>query len=171
MEGTKLSGCRARQATDRRRGKDRCQPKPWTSQPRSSVGLKPSSRTAPPRRAKAEPADEAMKCLFVSNIGNDIVGAAEIVQDRPQTFRLVGFRVSSEWCHTSVPSRLLRDVHDFCWRQGGLILAMESGVAPPWVLCVLNHCGFRYARTTESSGRKVMEFTVTSRRLQGSSLA
>lgn len=101
-----------------------------------------------------------MEHLFVSNIGGENVGVARVVEDRPGEARIVLFRVASEWCHTSVPKRLLRDIHEFCQERDCRTLSLEPGATPPWMSLVLERCGFRVLRRKESSGRKALEFRV-----------
>jgi hypothetical protein len=84
----------------------------------------------------------AMKHLFVSKVGDLMVGFVHLVEDGPQAARVTVIRVAVEWSHTSVPVRLMRTVHSYCRSRGFLTLTLEASAVPRSVLRALNRGGF-----------------------------
>ena len=86
---------------------------------------------------------ERMESLFVSKIGSQVVGFAQLVEDGPQAGRVAVVRLAVEWSHTSVPLRLMRSVHSYCCSRGYRTLMLDASAAPRAVLRVLSRCGFQ----------------------------
>jgi Acetyltransferase (GNAT) domain len=89
--------------------------------------------------------------LWVIKIGDRIVGMTRLVQDGPHSAEIVLFRVDPEWSHTKVPLNLIRSVESFCKKHGRLEVSMQPHTAPPWIMSLMNHHGFRFTKEKQKS--------------------
>lgn len=99
-------------------------------------------------------------CLWVSKLGDRIVGRIGLVQAAPQVARLCQFRVDPEWQHTSIPKNLVGCLQAYCWCQGALKLVAEASDVPAWFRELLNRGGFRMSAQRMVAGRMQYEFRV-----------
>lgn len=94
------------------------------------------ARTSPRRRhgARADGKRPVIDHVVTVRAGDETVGAARVVQYRPEIARITMLRVSPEWWHTSVLKRLIRDVQDLCRSRGVQMVEIAAGAAPAWML-------------------------------------
>jgi hypothetical protein len=104
-----------------------------------------------------------MEYFFISKIGDEVVGYVQAVSDGPGTLRILMSRLAIEWRHTSVPTNLLDNVHDFCCRSGFSSVVLEPGAIPRMSLRVLQRCGFRPRGTRGGLARSMFEYEVTTK--------
>ena len=93
-------------------------------------------------------------CLWVSQIGDRIVGIVRLVEAGPGTARIAMFRIDPDWYHTPVVTNLVRAVEEYCRQHGYLRVLVGFGVAPPWMPSILRRHGFHVlwrSRTWEAT--------------------
>ncbi len=101
-----------------------------------------------------------MNCLWVTRVGGHTLGVLRLAGVSPQVARIAALRVDPEWHHTRVLRNLVQEAHDFCRKQGCVLLQCDAGVAPHWMLHFLESCGFRLAGHRLVDGRGILEFRV-----------
>lgn len=99
-------------------------------------------------------------CLWVCRISDRVVGMIGLRNAGPGMAQLRLFQVDPEWCHTSVPKKLIQCVHGQCRRAGLARMVMDARVAPPWFLQSLCRHGFWFEGCRTDLGRRVLEFRV-----------
>ncbi len=109
---------------------------PWRTSPRGEPG---GDISCPRRPATRKPP----QCLWVSQIGDSIVGIVRLIEERPGVARIVTFRIDPDWYHTPVVANLVRTVEEYCRQHGCCKVLVGFGVAPPWMPSVLRRHGFR----------------------------
>jgi hypothetical protein len=109
---------------------------PWHALPRGEAGARVSCPQKDKARAQA-------KCLWISQIGDSVVGLVRLVEAGPGTARIVMFRIDPDWYHTPVVANLVKAVADYCRRQGRFKVLVDFGVAPPWMPSILRRHGFQ----------------------------
>ncbi len=82
-------------------------------------------------------------CLWVSQIGDRIVGIVRLVETGPGTARIAMFRIDPDWYHTQVVTNLVGAIEEYCRQHGYSRVLVGFGVAPPWMPSILRRHGFR----------------------------
>jgi CheY-like chemotaxis protein/N-acetylglutamate synthase-like GNAT family acetyltransferase len=103
-------------------------------------------------------------CLWISQLGDRVVGAVGLIHIRRRAVQLTKFRIDPDWQHTSIPRNLVRRVHDYCRDHGRLKLVVETGAAPGWFHVLIQQSGFHLARQPALAGKAVMEFRLDAHR-------
>lgn len=109
---------------------------PWPASARSEA----SARVSCPQRNRTQ---ASTRCLWISQIGDRIVGVVRLVEAGPGTARIAMFRIDPEWYHTPVVTNLIGAVQEYCQQHGCVKVLVGFGVAPPWMPSVLRRHGFQ----------------------------
>jgi hypothetical protein len=102
---------------------------------------KPSTRHE--RAVKLEKQNALANTLWVIKIGNSIIGNARLVQDGPDSARIVQFRIDPEWSHTKIPLNLINSIQSFCSAHGPLKVTLPPHVVPSWIQTLMSRHGFQ----------------------------
>jgi N-acetylglutamate synthase-like GNAT family acetyltransferase len=81
--------------------------------------------------------------LWVSKIGDRVVGMARLVQNGPHSAEIVCFRVDPEWIHTKIPMHLINSIQTYCRANGKHKVTLNHHIVPFWMQTLLSHHGFR----------------------------
>ncbi len=98
--------------------------------------------------------------LWLAKIQDHEVGAIGILHEQPHVARLSCFRVQPEWQQTPVSTRLVEQVHHYCWNEGYLKLVVPSNVAPCVLQQMIDHRGFQLVRRKRSGPAERLEYLV-----------
>jgi hypothetical protein len=104
-----------------------------------------------------------MAYFFINKIGDEVTGYVQAVVDGPDTLRITASRLAVQWQHTSVPTSLMDNVHDFCCRCGFSTVVLGAGAIPPAALRALERCGFHPRGAQGRLRRSMLEYEVVAK--------
>ncbi len=99
-------------------------------------------------------------CIWVATIDNRAVGTVRISHHASHVARVNIFRIHPAWQHTAVLTKLIEQVHRYCWNYGYLKLVLESLAAPAIVRTMLAHHGFHLVRRRRILERDWLEYYI-----------
>lgn len=102
-----------------------------------------------------------MVYFFITRIGDEVAGYVRAVEEGAGTIRITMSRLAVQWQHTSVPTSLLRNVHDFCCHRGFSTVLLDLGAVPPLVMRLLEHNGFHSTGIREQTERRAVKYEVS----------
>jgi hypothetical protein len=109
-----------------------------------NAGKSASEKIMKPQKADDKGGHAATNSLWLSKIGDRIVGTVRLVQDNPRSVRIVLFRIDPEWSHTHIAVNLIKTIQEYCRDNGGLEVTLSQHVVPPWLHAIMNHHGFKF---------------------------
>jgi hypothetical protein len=113
---------------------------PDQSHSRSNSNL---NRTIVVKQQVGDGRNAAINSLWICKVGDRILGTVGLVQDSPQTARIILFRIDPEWRHTKVPMNLIHSIERYCQNHGGLLVTVQPHAAPSWIMTLMNRHGFQ----------------------------
>jgi hypothetical protein len=120
-----------------------------------------------PRRLRLEPPSlhgsrisHPRDRLWLAKIQDHVVGMIGVFHEESHVARLSCFHVQPGSQQTPVLTRLMDQMHHYCWSEGYLKLLVPSQVAPCVLQQMLDHRGFQLVRRKRSGQTERLEYLV-----------
>lgn len=87
--------------------------------------------------------DMPISSLWISKIGERVVGVARLVQNGPLSAKIVAFRIDLEWRHTKIALDMMKSIQNYCQEHRLSKVYLHQNVVPSWMMGMMNLHGFK----------------------------